>query len=118
MMSNESSNNCNQIRRQANLPYPRTCAQCGLGPCNNKAPAIAVTNVGVISPKRSAFERELSDLINRYGEESGGNTPDFILASYLQDCLTTFNKATVARERWHGRMLDASATTNHELEGG
>lgn len=31
--SNPKREQCNHQRRQAGLPYPRTCLVCGLGPC-------------------------------------------------------------------------------------
>lgn len=49
------------------------------------------------------FEQELAALINRYSEEHGSDTPDFILARYLVLCLTTFASTVEARERWYGR---------------
>lgn len=39
------------------------------------------------------FKKKLSSLINRYSLENGSNTPDFILAEYLVNCLKTYNKA-------------------------
>lgn len=49
---------------------------------------------------QSPFERELARLINKYSQEDGSDTPDFILAEYLSDCLKNWNKATAAREKW------------------
>ena len=49
------------------------------------------------------FEMELESLLNRFSQENGSNTPDFILAKYLNDCLTTWNQAIAAREKWYGR---------------
>lgn len=49
------------------------------------------------------FEKELQHLINRFSKENGSNTPDFILAEYLNDCLVTYNKALQKREKWYGR---------------
>ena len=49
----------------------------------------------------SSFEKELTELINKHSLENGSNTPDFILAKYLNDCLTTFNKATKERDKWY-----------------
>jgi hypothetical protein len=46
------------------------------------------------------FEKRLISIINSNSLENGSNTPDFILASYLQDCLTAFNKASVWRAKW------------------
>jgi hypothetical protein len=49
------------------------------------------------------FEKELEHLINRYSKENDSNTPDFILAQYLQGCLDVFNTAVQQRETWYGR---------------
>lgn len=56
----------------------------------------------VVSP-RLGFEEELQNLINRYSQENGSNTPDFILAQYLAGCLSAFNQAVQQRETWYGR---------------
>jgi hypothetical protein len=62
--------------------------------------------------KRSDFRNELEDVINRHSMENGSDTPDFILAQYLSDCLETFDKALVRRERWYGREpFHVSATS-------
>lgn len=52
---------------------------------------------------RSCFMKELRDLINYYSQENGSNTPDFILAEYLDDCLKAFDKATERRSAWNKR---------------
>lgn len=51
------------------------------------------------------FETELEHLINRYSLENGSNTPDFILAEYLRDCLRVWDKSIAAREKWYGVEL-------------
>lgn len=43
--------------------------------------------------------------INYFSQENGSDTPDFILAEYLTDCLDTFDKALKAREKWYGRPI-------------
>ena len=48
------------------------------------------------------FERELTKLINQFSKESDSNTPDFILAEYMNDCLTAFNRAVNTRALWYG----------------
>ena len=53
--------------------------------------------------KPSRFEEELRNVINRYSMENGSNTPDFILAQYLDNCLSVFNSAVQRREKWYGR---------------
>lgn len=49
------------------------------------------------------FRKELSDLINRHSMENGSDTPDFMLADYLSNCLNNFDVIVAARERWYGR---------------
>ena len=46
------------------------------------------------------FVQDLSALINSYSLENGSNTPDFILASFLENVLTDWNHATRARTEW------------------
>jgi len=52
---------------------------------------------------RSSFKNELQSLINRFSKENASNTPDFILAVYLENCLDAFNMACQQRETWYGR---------------
>lgn len=56
-----------------------------------------------------AFQKELAVLINKYSMENGSNTPDFILAEYLCECLVAFNRATNRRTHWY-RPSDKEAT--------
>jgi len=51
------------------------------------------------------FEKKLESLLNECSMENGSDTPDFILAGYLQDCLTAFNTAMKIRESWYGRDM-------------
>lgn len=39
------------------------------------------------------FQGELENLLNRYSVEQFSNTPDYILAQYLMDCLRTYETA-------------------------
>ena len=50
------------------------------------------------------FEKELTDLINRHSMENGSDTPDYLLAAYLSQCLEIFNAVTMLREKWYGRV--------------
>lgn len=49
------------------------------------------------------FQEELRQVINRHSKEGGSDTPDYILAKYLEDCLTAYNRTVQARESWFGR---------------
>ena len=51
----------------------------------------------------SDFRKDLENLINHHSQENGCNTPDYILADYLCNCLLAFDTAVNYRERWHGR---------------
>jgi hypothetical protein len=49
------------------------------------------------------FQAELELLINRFSKENDSNTPDFILAEYMNSCLNAFTKASRDREKWYGK---------------
>lgn len=49
---------------------------------------------------RPRFRERLAALINEYSLENGSNTPDFIIADYLIECLRTYNKTVKARDRF------------------
>lgn len=53
----------------------------------------------------SEFRKLLEYAINCASKENGSDTPDFILAEYLDDCLTAYDRALVAREKWYGRSV-------------
>lgn len=50
-----------------------------------------------------SFRVELEHLINKHSKENGSDTPDFILADYLVDCIGVFDKTIQVREKWYGR---------------
>ena len=50
-----------------------------------------------------SFKEELKSLLNRNSMENASNTPDFILAQYMDSCLDAFVTATQQRETWYGR---------------
>lgn len=52
-------------------------------------------------PERDEFKLALESLINKYSLEGGSDTPDFILADYLVNCLAAFNVASKERGRWY-----------------
>lgn len=50
------------------------------------------------------FQKELKELLNRHSMENDSNTPDFILATYLMNCLAAFNEAKNLSTEWHQRI--------------
>jgi hypothetical protein len=62
------------------------------------------------------FLKELEVVINKHRmEKDGGNTPDFLLAEYLTNCLKIFDGIVKKRDAWYGRdvvtTLDAGEAT-------
>lgn len=53
--------------------------------------------------KRTEFVERIRAAINCMSMENGSNTPDFLLAEYLCDCLETFDRAVIMRDKWYGR---------------
>lgn len=51
------------------------------------------------------FQKELQSLLNQHCAENGSDTPDFILAAYLLDCLAAFDRATRTRDEWRKPAL-------------
>jgi hypothetical protein len=46
-----------------------------------------------VMDRRQTFERDLARLLNRHCMEMGSNTPDFVLAQFLNQCLVAFDCA-------------------------
>ena len=55
----------------------------------------------LIKRSRAKYHKKLTAILNTHNIENDSDTPDFILAQYLEDCLAAFAAATRARERWY-----------------
>ena len=64
---------------------------------------------------RTGFRAELEALINRHSKEGGSDTPDFILADYMADCLDAYDKAVTRRTEWY--RPEPKEAPNAELRG-
>ena len=51
----------------------------------------------------SDLQKDIETAINRASRENESNTPDFILAQFLEGCLAAFDQAVQQRENWYGR---------------
>jgi hypothetical protein len=49
------------------------------------------------------LRRDLAEVINRHSRENGSNTPDYVLAQYLCQCLDAFDMAVNLRAAFYGR---------------
>ena len=47
------------------------------------------------------FVEELKTLLNAHSKEDASDTPDFILANYMIDCLEAFDKASYRISVWY-----------------
>ena len=56
-----------------------------------------------IDLETKSFYGELTKLLNVYCCENESDTPDWILATYINGALTCFNKAVNLREKYYGR---------------
>lgn len=56
------------------------------------------------------FKEKLEILINKHSMENGSNTPDYILAEYLVNCLKAFNQSMEEREHYYGEFIDPNKT--------
>lgn len=56
--------------------------------------------------------------MNRYSIENESNTPDFLLAEYVRDCLNAYNAAVKARDAWYDVTLEPGKShfgVDHDL---
>jgi hypothetical protein len=52
-----------------------------------------------------SFREDLTALINVRGRENKSNTPDYLLAAYLESCLIAFEAYVNQRDDWYGVHL-------------
>lgn len=67
------------------------------------APASHVTETVGAVPR--SFTQELTALINKHSLERDSNTAGSVLAQYLDDCLSTFNRAMKSRRPRRTRRI-------------
>jgi hypothetical protein len=78
--------------------------------------AESVEGTGFDYPGRpQTFRDELAALINKHSLENGSDTPDFLLASYLEQCLMLFGQAVQSREQWYGRRRTGPASNPEDI---
>ena len=70
----------------------------------DEEPEKGTDEVKLVGEKRlEGFRNDLESLINTHSlEEIGGDTPDFILADYLTECLINFGNTVQIRTKWYG----------------
>lgn len=66
--------------------------------------------------KEPNFARKLASLLNSVSRENRSNTPDFILANFMETCLFGFENASNSRERWFGKYLSINGESRSPEE--
>lgn len=56
--------------------------------------------------KRVALHKGIQTLVNSLSLENESNTPDWVIADYLVECLDVWNRTTDTRERYYGRTAE------------
>ena len=49
----------------------------------------------------TSLKTKLQVLLNKFSRENDSNTPDFILAEYLMNCLEAYELAVNRRDDWY-----------------
>lgn len=52
------------------------------------------------------LKQQFRTIMNIYGIDNECNTPDYILAEYLIDCLKSYKKIHNANRTWHGLSIE------------
>lgn len=55
----------------------------------------------LIPESQERLRADIRAALNRVSAENGSDTPDFILADYLLDCMRAFDAATAKRDGWY-----------------
>ena len=67
---------------------------------------------GEVLERAYSFTERLQHLLNEFSKENNSNTPDFVLAAFMENCLTAFNLATHRREQFYGRSVNTKDSGN------
>lgn len=101
--------------------YPGPCPVCkgsGKSAACRRTDALTTEVKETNTPQRHpTFQEELEHLINCHSIENESDTPDFILAEYLRNCLTTWRTATRRRDNWYGhKTLNTGSLKSNPTE--
>ena len=56
--------------------------------------------------KKDEIIEGFAHVINSHSVENESNTPDFLVAEYLYDCLQAYNEAIVKRNHYYGNTAE------------
>ena len=52
----------------------------------------------------SELRKDIAAALNKHSAEAGSDTPDFILAQFLEGCLKAYDDAVTERDEWHTKL--------------
>ncbi len=55
------------------------------------------------SAEEHSLQRALEHLLNSFSLENGSDTPDFVLATFLLNCLRAFDQGVQERQKFYGK---------------
>lgn len=55
--------------------------------------------------QKETFHDELTVMLNIHNKDSEANTPDFLLAIYLEECLDTYIETKKNLDKWNAGTL-------------
>ena len=67
--------------------------------------------------EENKFRKEIEAVINRCSMENGSNTPDFILAEFLENCLKAFDISMKKRSKWYVDSVVSELELRHKTGG-
>lgn len=74
--------------------------------CDEKIEGFTTERLLLIKPEEvkmaGELRQELAELLNRHSRENKSNSPDFLLANFMLDCLQAGEELVRAREQWYG----------------
>ncbi len=65
--------------------------------------------------QKPTFEQAIAAVINSYSKENESDTPDYILAQYVSNCLEAYKKAIMLRDSWFGVDMWAEDKRSEEF---
>lgn len=81
----------------------RQCIYCkgtGVDPVSEESTVESAMEPTVIDVDE--LTRDIAGVLNKHCYENLSDTPDFILAEYVVECLRAWNGASTRREKWYG----------------
>lgn len=59
---------------------------------------------------------ELTELLKRHSIENKLENPDFILSRYMMDCLESFDRTTLLKNYWYGKLKEEIKSNNPDAQ--